>query len=153
MVGVLNSRTFYRLLIVLSLYFLCADPAIAQKGVHCSNDLMKLYRIRIPYAKIFRSETPTSLSQKLCESVYKIPGQFAQNAESILIKKYGMEKLVFECCGWFPKNGKEGSFKHSHYMADRSYASYVISMSSEETLEKNWNKIDYFYITLTIYAT
>jgi|GEM_PF-4824131 len=112
---------------------------------------MKLYRIHIPHAELFKSETPTP-SQKLCTSVYKIPGQFAKSAESVLIEKYGMGKLVFECCGWSPKNGKEGTFKRSHDMADGSYASYAISMTSKETFENNWDKIDYFYIYLTIYT-
>lgn len=148
----LNFCTFYRLLILLTLCFLCANPAAAQTGVHCGNDLMKQHRIHIPHATFLRSEPSAEPSQKLCESVYKVPGRFARIAESVLIKKYGMGNLVFECCGWFPKNGKEGTFKRPHYIADGSYASYTISMSSGETLEKNWNKIDYFYITLAIYA-
>ena len=152
MLGCLNFYAVYRLLIALSLSFLCANTAFAQSEAHCSNDLMKLYRIDIPHAKLFKSETPTEPSQHLCTSVYKIPGKHAHATEALLIKKYGMGKLVFECCGWFPKNGREGYFRRSHLMANNAYAVYSISMSSEETVERQWDKIGSFYITLTIDA-
>jgi len=61
-----------------------------------------------------------------------------------------MGKLVFECCGWFPKNGQEGTFRRSHPMASGAYAAYSINMASEETVERQWDKIEYFYIELTI---
>jgi hypothetical protein len=37
-------------------------------------------------------------------------------------------------------------------MADGAYASYEIYMASGETVEKQWDKIESFYITLSIYA-
>jgi hypothetical protein len=132
--------------------YLYAGLATAQTGVNCSDDLMKSYRIYIPHAKLFKSEKSTGPSQILCKSIYIISGKYAQITETLLIKKYGMGKLVFECCGWFPKNGQEGTFRRSHPMANGAYAAYSIGMVSEETLERQWDKIENFYIGLTIYA-
>lgn len=147
-----NSCLIYRLLLVLLLCFWRADLAIAQTGVHCSNDLMKLYRIQIPHAKLFKTEASTENPQNLCTSVYKISGAYARTAETILFKKYGMNKLIFECCGWFPKNGQKGYFRRSHRIASGEIAFYTISMYSEETIEKQWDKIKSFYIVLSIDA-
>lgn len=113
---------------------------------------MKLHGLAIPHATLFSSEQPAHPSQKLCESTYKIPGKYARSTEALLIRKYGMGKLVFECCGWSPARGRNGSFRHAHRLADGAYAHYEISMGSEETVERQWDKIKHFYITLSIYA-
>lgn len=131
---------------------LIAFPAFAQTGASCGPDLLKLHGLKIPHATLFRSQVPTAPSQKLCESTYTVPGKYAQAVEASLIRKYGLGKLVFECCGWFPSRGKMGVFKRGHRLADGAYAHYEISMSSEETVERRWDKIGNFYITLTIYA-
>lgn len=131
--------------------FLFSLPAFAQTGTNCGPDILKLYGLKIPHAKLIRSEEPYP-SQKLCESTYSIPGKHARATEAMLIKKYGMAKLVFECCGWSPSRGKAGSFRRPHPMADGAYAHYEISMASGETVEKQWDKIENFYITLTIYG-
>lgn len=144
---------FSILLNILLWCFFCASPAIAQTGVNCSNDLMKSYGIRIPHAKLIKNKEPTGLSQIFCKSTYKIPGKYAHVAEALLVKKHGMGKLVFACCGWSPENGQEGTFRRSHPTARRGeYAVYSITMNSEETVEKQWEKIGNFYIELTIYA-
>lgn len=113
---------------------------------------MKSYRIHIPHAKLIRSEKPTAKSQNMCTSVYKISGEHAHIAETLIIRRYGMHKLVFECCVWSPENGQAGYFRRSHPMASGAHASYTISMHSDETLQKQWNKIENFYITLAIDA-
>jgi len=132
--------------------FLFAHSSFAQTGTHCGTDLMKLYGLAIPHAMLVSSEEPAQPSQKLCESTYKIPGKYARATEAMLIRKYGMAKLVFQCCGWSPARGKTGSFRRAHRMADGAYASYEIYMASGETLERQWDKIENFYITLSIYA-
>lgn len=142
---------------LISLWLLLAalgfpHAALAQTGTHCGPDLLKMYGMKIPHAKLIRSEEPSAPSQKLCESTYSIPGKYARATEAMLIRKYGMAKLVFECCGWSPSRGKTGSFRRAHPMADGAYAHYEISMSSGETVEKQWEKIGNFYITLSIYA-
>lgn len=138
--------------IVLLVCALCANTALAQTQVTCSNDLMRQYHINIPHAMLFKSTTPSETSQNLCTSVYKISGQYAHATERLLIKKYGMGKLVFACCGWEPKNGQNGYFKPAHLLANHAYAYYSITIGSEETLERQWEKIGSFYITLAIDA-
>ena len=142
-----------RRLILLCLLLSAFHPAaFAQTGVSCGPDLLKLHGLKIPHARLFKSEAAPPPGQKLCESTYAIPGRHARATEARLVKQYGMGKLVFECCGWFPARGKVGVFRRSHRMADGAYASYQISMSSEETLERQWDKIGFFYVTLSIYA-
>jgi hypothetical protein len=131
---------------------LIAFPAFAQTAVSCGPDLLKLHGLKIPHATLFRSEVPTQPTQKLCESTYTIPGKYARAAEASLITKYGMGKLTFACCGWSPANGKMGVFRRSHRMANNAYAYYEITMGSEETVERQWDKIGNFYIILSIYA-
>ncbi len=149
----LVQNRFAHLLLLLLLSMSASHQAIAQTGVNCSDDLMKTYQIHIPHAEFYRSEVPTESSQLLCRSVYKVPGQHARTVETLLVKKFGMGKLIFLCCGWSPKGGKNGAFKRSHRMADGGYAYYSIQLNSEETLErKQWSKIAYFYVTLEIYS-
>lgn len=152
MVKQLNFSVFYRLCVALLLCILFANQANAQTGVHCNDDLMKFYKINIPHTKLYKNESPTVSSQLYCESVYKISGKYADKAESLLIKKYGMGKLAWENRVWSPEKGKKGTFRRSHPTADGSVATYLIHMDSEESVEKQRNKIDYFYITLAIYA-
>lgn len=135
---------------LLSAGFLFSCPAFAQTGTRCGPDLLKLYGLKIPHAKLIRSETPAHPSQKFCESTYSLPGKYARTTEAMLVRKYGMGKLVYECCGWSPAKGKAGNFRRGHAIADGTFVSYEISMGSEETAEKQWDKIENLYITLTI---
>lgn len=148
----MNLLAVFRLLIVLSLCYPYINPAIAQTGALCGNDLLKLYRINIPHVKLIKGETPTGNSQNMCTSLYKISGKYAQTTQTFLSKRYGMGKLIFTCCGWAPENGRVGYFRRSHPMASGAWASYSITMHSDETLEKQWDKIDSFYITVAIDA-
>lgn len=142
--------------LVLFLACLCRlAPAWAQTGVHCGSDLAKLHALALPHASLLSHRTQESMAQptqKLCEATYVVPGKHARTVEAMLMRKYGMGKLVFTCCGWSPENGKAGYFRRSHRMADGAEAVYEISMSSEETQEKSWEKIGRFYVTLTILA-
>ena len=56
------------------------------------------------------------------------------------------------CCSRSPENGKAGYFRRSHRMADGAEAVYEISVSSEETQVKAWEKIGGFYVKLRILA-
>lgn len=146
----MNIRSIFPCLLLSG--FLFAHSALAQTGTRCGPDLMKLHGLVIPHATLLSSEEPAHPFQKLCESTYKIPGKYARATEAMLIRKYGMGKLVFECCGWSPARWKTGSFRRTHRMADGAYGAYQIYMSSGETVEKQWDKIESFYITLSIYA-
>lgn len=129
-----------------------APAAFAQTGVHCGDDLIKIHGLRIPHLEFVPGAAEKPGGQRMCESVYRVPGKHAKQVEALLVRKYGMAPLVFECCGWFPKRGQNGSFKRSHPLADGAIADYEIGMSSEETTERRWVHIGYFYVRLTIYS-
>lgn len=139
----------------LLLAVLAAPPALAQTGAHCAPDLIKAHGLKLPQAVLLRSRSQEDLtqpSQLLCETTYVVPGHQARAVEALLRRRYGMGKLVFECCGWAPEKGRSGYFRRSHPMADGAEAVYAIILSSEETLERRWDRIGNFYLTLSIYA-
>lgn len=71
---------------------------------------------------------------------YTVPGKQAKSVEEQLSKIFGMTKLVFRCCGW-ENNGVAGFYK------DAAGFSHSVTMTSGETLEKNWEKIPDFTVT------
>ena len=118
----------------------------------CARDLMAVHGLRVPHAQWLRSERPSGDTQVLCRSVYAVPGRHARAVEALLIRKYGMAPLAFTCCGWAPAKGSEGQFMRAHPLADGAEAHYAIALASEETLEKRWDRIARFYLTMTVYA-
>jgi Domian of unknown function (DUF4952) len=78
-------------------------------------------------------------------ATYTVKGQDAAIVEKLLQQRFQMGKLRFICCGW-ENPGQNGWYRWDSY-------SYQIGMSSGETIERDWNKIDRFYITITKYLT
>jgi hypothetical protein len=81
----------------------------------------------------------------LLVTTYTVKGSDAGTIEKLLQKRFQMGKLRFICCGW------ENPEQHGVYRRD-GYI-YQIAMSSSETIERDWRKIDRFYITVTKYLT
>ncbi len=81
----------------------------------------------------------------LLVTTYTVKGSDAAEIEKLLQKRFQMGKMRFICCGW------ENPAQHGRYRWD-SYT-YEIAMSSGETIERDWRKIDRFYITVTKYLT
>jgi Domian of unknown function (DUF4952) len=81
----------------------------------------------------------------LLVTTYTVKGSDAATIEKLLQKRFQMGKLRFICCGW------ENPEQHGRYQRD-GYT-YQIAMSSSETIERNWQKIDLFYISVTKYLT
>jgi hypothetical protein len=77
---------------------------------------------------------------------YTVKGTDAAIVEKFLRARFKMGKLRFVCCGWEPA-GKNGVYQ------DKDNYSYAISMSSGETIEKDWHKIRQFYVVITKYLT
>ncbi len=65
---------------------------------------------------------------------YRVTGE-AKAVEGDLMKRFSMAPLVFRCCGWEPKDPSSGHFT----TLDKYYAN--VSMSSGETVERDWSKI------------
>lgn len=73
---------------------------------------------------------------------YQVPGPEAHGVESLLQQRFGLQPLRFICCGWDtqPANAPHASGRP-----------YEIRMSSGETLEKDWARIDRFHVSVTLY--
>ncbi len=114
------------------------------------------------------SEQPKNLAFVECKkgegqtikySTYKVTGAHSLELEKYLIEHYGMGKLEFTCCGWEPKDGKEGEIIHSELTKlNKDYHLLVTMSASAEKkddkdflyLEKDRNKIDYFNVTVRL---
>jgi hypothetical protein len=83
-------------------------------------------------------------------STYVVPGKDAASIESFLRKQFQMSPLRFVCCGWEPGIiGTQTNIpKYGNYR-DRDGYDCEITMTSEETVEKNWKKIPKFYVRVT----
>ncbi len=77
---------------------------------------------------------------------YTVKGTDAAIAEKFLQARFQMGKLRYICCGW-ETAGKNGVYR------DKDNYSYEISMSSGETIERDWPKIRQFYVVITKYLT
>jgi hypothetical protein len=79
-------------------------------------------------------------------ATYTVKGSEAHQIERLLQNRFQMGKLRFICCGW-DSPGRRGVYR------DRDGYQYQIAMSSSETLERDWRKIDRFYVQVTKYLT
>ena len=103
-----------------------------------------------------RNEKPAGVEYQSCKvhkghqlhlrARYRLSGKIARSVASILKKKYKMGDLRFMCCGWqaVPTGGYSRMVKGVDY-------SYSIVMFSQEGVEKNWSKVAWFYIEVTLY--
>lgn len=73
---------------------------------------------------------------------YLVPGPQAHGVEKLLQQRFGLQPLRFMCCGW---DTRPASAPHA------SGRPYEIRMSSGETLEKDWARIDRFHVSVTLY--
>jgi hypothetical protein len=80
---------------------------------------------------------------------YEVAGTKATLTEAVLMKQYGMQPLKFVCCGWEPAMSPSGA--RLGFTIDGNGYHYEISMGSGETIERDWNKIDRFYVTVSLY--
>ncbi len=106
-------------------------------------------------------EKPDELEFMSCESVdgpqtiiilqYRVRGKNYKKVEDFLVKKYGMTKLRWACCGW---GGHGGQFNHDKFKAIHPDLGGIISMYAsgevEGGLEKDPEKVEYFYVEITL---
>ena len=69
---------------------------------------------------------------------YKISGKDVKFVEQMLISRFKILPLKFACCGW--------DTPPTFFQEDNIY--YTVWMSSDETLEKDWDKIQHFYVNV-----
>lgn len=87
-------------------------------------------------------------------STYVVRGTDAAIVERFLRKEFQMSPLRFVCCGWEPSvvstKDTVNTPRYGIYK-DRDSYDCEISMTSGETLEKNWHLIPRFYVRVTKY--
>ena len=125
----------------------CAD-----KSIDCEDLLLKYAEQN---QKIEFIECQKGKGQTVLEAKYKVLGHNSDEIETILIKKYGIGKLKFTCCGWESTNGKNGYIKNKDLI--KSNPNYILEISmygnaekenqkGEIYLEKDKSKIDFYVI-------
>ena len=92
-------------------------------------------------------------------SNYNLTGEHSFEVEKYLVDNYGMGKLKFTCCGWEPKDGKEGEIVNSDLKnLNKNYHLLVSMTGSAEKknendslyIEMDRNKIDKFVVTVKL---
>ena len=116
----------------------------------CIRDsLLALYADK-PSQAVFEKSEPGK-GQVQCTATYKVKGSDANAVERFLIKHYKMDRLKFACCGW--ESSRLGSFQKG--AIDLGITMYANAERTDSTgkmyIEKDRNKIDYFYIVVTLY--
>jgi hypothetical protein len=115
----------------------------------CGDFLVKL--TTKPKSIEYVSCEPGSKGQlKALVATYRVKGQNAPQVESYLIRKTGMAKLHFYCCGWEP-NTRRGSPEGNLKLGQEQQ--YEVSMQSEETIvptRGQWRRIQWFYVSVTL---
>ncbi|MCT4640831.1 MAG: DUF4952 domain-containing protein [Bacteriovoracaceae bacterium] len=123
----------------------------------CTNFLAKwgLDHPKIKYQNCITE--PRSKIQPKVIATYDVAGNNAKDIETYLRIKFRMEELVFTCCGWGPRakdsNGLPKSYLGKGIYNDPQYINpFTISLTSEETTEKNWKKVNFKVIIETNYT-
>lgn len=97
--------------------------------------------------------------QTIKEATYRVKAKNSIEVEAYLVDKYGMGKLKFTCCGWEPEKGVNGEIESKELKEINENYSLIITMygNAEKKdsngslyIEKDRNKINYFYVTVSL---
>jgi Domian of unknown function (DUF4952) len=83
-------------------------------------------------------------------AIYTVKGTEAKVVESFLMSHFQMAPLKFICCGWEPTSLPGSTRRYGTYRVQSGYY-YEIAMGSGETLERNWQRISTFQVSVTKY--
>lgn len=124
------------------------NTAITSTKIICADFLDKLNRK--PQNLEFIGCKKIDLSgDSALESRYRIKGSYAKKVEAIFVQTAHMPELVRNCCAWESISRNPKKMPYGVYKSGGN--SYMVEMSSGETLVTDWNDIPYFYVTVTIY--
>lgn len=73
---------------------------------------------------------------------YKIEGKYAKQAHQYIAKTMGIGELKLICCAWVT----EGGYPSTYLTNPKDNLRYMVSFSSEETIEYDWNKITFYLV-------
>ena len=105
-----------------------------------------------PEHLVFMEHRPRQ-GQTVCSTLYRVPGEYAAAVEKYLMRRFGMARLVFRCCGWEPKDGRSGAYRKPEYSEKGLHRHYRITMYSDETVIRDrgrWGGIRYFHVLAEI---
>lgn len=120
-------------------------------------NLLAKYSVQPEYLELV--ECKKGEGQTIKYSTYRVKGIHSLELEKYLVENYGMGELKFTCCGWEPKDGKEGQIINSELKrSNKDYLLLVTMFGSAEKMndkdsfyiEKNRNKIDFFNVTVRL---
>lgn len=140
--------------LLILIVFFYTSFSLAQ-SVDCT-DLLSTYATK-PQKVTFIS-CKTGSGQIILEANYKVSGKDSEEIERFLIRKYGMGKLTFVCCGWEPTNGQNGYIENEQLKnSNENYVLEVSMFANAEkeakkgsfTIEKDRTKLD-FYIKVRL---
>ena len=138
---------FFKMKILYSI-FLLLYVVHSDAQTQCG-DLLALYAVK-PSQAVFEKSEPGE-GQVQCKATYKVKGSDANAVERFLIKHYKKGSLKFACCGW--ESSKPGGFQKR--AIDLGVTMFANAERTDSTgkiyIEKDRNKIDYFYIVVTLY--
>ncbi|MEM7184682.1 MAG: DUF4952 domain-containing protein [Spirochaetota bacterium] len=140
-------------LILLLLFFNSYNITAKNK----KNDILALLMNKPKELELVRFKVIPDYSQEVLEAEYRVPGNKAYKIERILHKKYGMAKIKHVCCIW--ETHPDGVIPatpqfNKRYKKYYKKAYIKVAMGAYETpirRRKNWHKIPYFYVLVTVY--
>jgi len=126
-----HKRMKYILLIVpLFILISCIN-----KPIECG-DLLQRYAGEIQNVEFISCEK--GKGQTVFKASYSVLGTNAEEIEAILVKKYGIGKLKFTCCGWESSNGKNGDIESDELK--KINQNYMLEISMYGNAEKKDDK-------------
>tara|TARA_B110000091_G_C13557879_1_gene367242 strand:+ start:219 stop:659 length:441 start_codon:yes stop_codon:yes gene_type:complete len=90
------------ILLIVPLFILIS---CTNKPIECG-DLLQIYAKKIQNIEFIGCKK--GKGQTVFQASYSVLGTNSEKVEAILVKKYGIGKLKFTCCGWDSSNGKNG---------------------------------------------
>ncbi len=139
-----------------------ATSSLADRSPSASDqkdcNFLQQWHKEIPELKFAKCEVDSGESvesgqKPAMTAVYSMKGRDAAKVEAFLQKQFGMGKLRFICCYW-GHGPNYGSYRDKAYPSPHMLsAPYRISMSSGETVEKQWQRIDTFQVHILKYIS
>ena len=111
-------------------------------------DLLSIYAQKPKDLIYIKSEA--GKHQSLAKAIYEVEGiEAGKRVEEFLIRHYKMGRLKFYCCGW-ESGGQLGQYTSKQLKAIDPYCSLIITMHSDEILDRDRNKVKKLYVVVEV---
>lgn len=155
----MKTKTYYKLK-TLAYFAICAFLLLSFSnpgpvGDDCN--LLEAYAEPIKNLEFVKCENGEG--QHIKSATYRVKGEHALEVEKCIVKKYGMAKLRFVCCAWEPERGRDGTIENPKIkQLNKDYHLSITMYGNAEKkaengsyyIEKDRNKIDYFYVLVEL---